>query len=226
MLILLFKKLFFDYRHDFSTSTGLQTKLQNCLKENSQFLESPKQFLHKLRVKKSPGEIKLLKKACEIASQAIKDTMAVTKPDIGEQQLFAKVDYGCRLQGANYLSYPPVVASGERATIIHYIDNNQIARDGDMILMDAGCEYYGYTSDITRTWPVNGKFTKEQKILYEIVLAVQESLIDMCEAFPSLESLFDAMCLLLGRHLQGAGLISKMLTGHQLMKVHFFNEFT
>lgn len=82
---------------------------------------------------------------------------------------------------ASYLAYPPVVASGNNATTIHYINNNQITKDGEMILMDAGCEYGGYTSDITRTWPINGKFTPAQRVLYEVLLTVQKELIGKIE---------------------------------------------
>lgn len=96
-----------------------------------------------------------------------------------EHNVFARVDYNCRMKGASYLAYPPVVAGGRNATTIHYVNNSQIINAGEMVLMDAGCEYAGYTSDITRTWPINGLFTDAQKTLYQIVHTVQQDLIGM-----------------------------------------------
>lgn len=79
-----------------------------------------------------------MRKTCEISAEAIKQTMKVTKPGMTEHQLFSIVDHECRMRGAEILAYPPVVAAGNNATIIHYIDNNQEIKDGDLILMDAG----------------------------------------------------------------------------------------
>lgn len=204
--------------------TDVQKLMQEVFRSDSRRLwESPKPFIHKLRVKKSPAEIELMNKTCIIASKAIESTISSTKPDMTEHQLFAKVDYECRMQGANHLAYPPVVAAGERANTIHYINNNQVVKDGDLILMDAGCEYYGYCSDITRTWPANGQFTRAQRNLYDVVLSVQLDLIDMCRGYPTLDSLFDTMCLLLGKRLQEIGLINKFITGDALMRVRYLS---
>lgn len=83
-----------------------------------------------------------------------------------------------------------------------------------------GCEFHGYSSDITRTWPINGKFTNNQKEVYEVVLEVQKKLIDLCGEFPTLDSLFDAMCILLGKGLQQIGIIPKIMTNQALIKVY------
>lgn len=184
-------------------------------------MESPKQFVHKLRLIKSLAEINLMKKSCDIASEAINDTMAFSKPDMSEHQIYAKVDYECRMRGAEYLAYPPVVAGGERATIIHYINNNQRVPDGEMVLMDAGCEYHGYSSDITRTWPVNGRFSPEQKLIYEVVHSVQADLIKLLQNYPSLDNLFDNMCVLLGKRLQEIGLIPQNVPSELLFKTAY-----
>ena len=77
-------------------------------------------------------------------------------------------------------AYPPVVAGGPRATILHYLHNNQLLQDGELVLMDAGCEIQAYCSDITRTWPVNGRFKEAQREVYEAVLRVQEFSIQVC----------------------------------------------
>jgi Xaa-Pro aminopeptidase len=127
------------------------------------------------------------------------------------------------MNGASMLAYPPVVASGKNATTIHYINNTQIVRDGDMVLLDAGCEYAHYSSDITRTWPINGKFTDPQRVLYEIVLNVQKDLIKtlLNAGGTTLDELFDTMCLLLGKYLQEVNLISKDKAGHELARSAF-----
>lgn len=91
-----------------------------------------------MRLYKSPAEQELMKKTCLIACKAIKSTIKNSKPGDNESQIFARVDYECRMNGAEYLAYPPVVAGGNRANIIHYINNNQIVKDGEMVLMDAG----------------------------------------------------------------------------------------
>ncbi|XP_022905515.1 xaa-Pro aminopeptidase 3 [Onthophagus taurus] len=183
--------------------------------------EAPKEFLHKLRLIKSPAEIQLMRKSCEIASRGISETISASKPGSTEHDLYASVDYHCRINGAEYLAYPPVVAGGSRATIIHYINNNQVLNHQDLVLMDAGCEYHGYASDITRTWPVGGAFTNAQKILYEIVLDVQTELIELCYRFPTLDKLFDIMCSLLGRKLSLAGLIPQNSSNYELSRIAF-----
>lgn len=93
--------------------------------------------------------------------------------------MFARVDFNCRMKGASFLAYPPVVAGGKNATTIHYINNCQVIESSEMVLMDAGCEYGGYTSDITRTWPINGSFTDAQKTLYQVVQRLQQELIGL-----------------------------------------------
>lgn len=103
-----------------------------------QMYQPIKHFLHNLRLTKSPVEQELMRQAGKISSEAIEETMRITKPGMTEHQLFAKVDYEVKIRGAAFLAYPPVVAAGNNATIIHYIDNNQMIKDGDLILMDAG----------------------------------------------------------------------------------------
>ncbi|XP_043504584.1 xaa-Pro aminopeptidase 3-like [Polistes fuscatus] len=202
--------------------TELHSKLNELIKISStkKFI-SPKRLFHKVRSIKSRSEINLMQKSCDIASMAIKKTIQASRPGMSEHQLFAIVDYECRINGAEFLAYPPVVAGGNNANIIHYISNNQIIQNEDMVLMDAGCQYHGYTSDITRTWPINGKFTPEQRILYEIVLDVQKELLKKVKEMPTLDQLFHDMCLLLSKRLQEIGLIPKSLSGDKLISAAF-----
>ena len=117
----------------------LHRKLSHLIKlVNNQSFLSPKRIFHELRLVKSTSEINLMRRSCEIASAAIAKTIEVSKPSMTEHQIFATVDYECRMNGAEFLAYPPVVAGGGNANIIHYIANNQIVQAGDMVLMDAG----------------------------------------------------------------------------------------
>lgn len=161
-----------------------------------------------------------MRKAGEISAEAIKKTIIATKPDMTEHQLFSIVDHECRMLGAEFLAYPPVVATGNNATIIHYIDNNQRLQNGDLILMDAGCEYHGYCGDITRTWPANGKFTNYQKILYEIVLEVQKEVLSLCDNRMSLDAMYFKMVHLLSEHLCKEKIIKKdVISSHEIQRV-------
>ncbi|XP_055533419.1 xaa-Pro aminopeptidase 3-like [Wyeomyia smithii] len=186
-------------------------------------VRSPAGLVHKLRVIKSPAEVELMRKTCQIASEGINRTMGGSQPGQSEHQLFAKVDFYCRMAGASYLAYPPVVAGGSNATVIHYINNTQIVRDGEMVLMDAGCEYGGYTSDITRTWPINGKFSEPQRMLYQVLQQVQKELL-VClqnKGGETLDQLFDTMCLKIGKYLQEVGLIARSLKGLDLARAAY-----
>ncbi|CAL7948080.1 unnamed protein product [Xylocopa violacea] len=212
------KKSVIWYESVDASRSNLHRKLCELIKVTSnQMLVSPASVMHNIRLIKSQSEIDLMKKSCEIISDAISKTIEISKPKMSEHHLFATVDYQCRLNGAEFLAYPPVVAAGKNANIIHYISNNQIIQDGDLVLMDAGCEYHGYSSDVTRTWPINGTFTREQKILYDIVLDVQNILINKLKELPSLDQLYHDMCSLLGKRLQEIGLIPTHLNKNELL---------
>ncbi|KAJ8254365.1 hypothetical protein COCON_G00209770 [Conger conger] len=164
-------------------------------------------LIHSLRAVKSPGEVALMREAGRITAQAFKRTMAMSRGDVDEALLYAKFDFECRAHGANFLAYPPVVAGGNRANTLHYINNNQIVKDGEMVLLDGGCEYFGYVSDVTRTWPVNGKFSPAQAELYEAVLEVQMTCLSLCCPGVSLDHIYSSMLALLGGKLRDLGII-------------------
>lgn len=212
--------LWYDFLNPFHPE--VHEVMKNFLTDSTRKIwESPRAVIQRQRLFKSKAEQKLMQISCDIASAAISKTISVTRPGVTEHQLFATVDYESRMRGAEFLAYPPVCASGNNANIIHYISNTQMTKDGDMVLMDAGCQYSGYCSDITRTWPVSGKFSDPQCVLYEVVLYTQKKLIQMCSGLPSLDFLFHAMCRLLGRKLVEAGVISRSLTKEEEAKVAF-----
>lgn len=200
-----------------------QKNLTHVIKPSDEVIESPTKFIHTLRWIKSDAEIELMRKTCEIAAGAINLAMQKSKPGIGEHQIFAEVDYQCRMNGASMLAYPPVVASGKNSTTIHYINNSQIVKSGDMVLLDAGCEYGGYSSDITRTFPVTGNFSESQLVLYEIVLNVQKDLLKILlnPGGTTLDELFDTMCLRLGKYLQEIHLIPRDKAGYDLARAAY-----
>ncbi|KAI9226389.1 MAG: peptidase M24, structural domain-containing protein, partial [Piptocephalis tieghemiana] len=136
--------------------------------------------LQRMRWIKSAAEVRLMHKAGQITGEALIEVMRHTRPGVSENELASRMEWECRKRGAKGLSYVPVVAGGRNALTMHYVQNQQCLRDGDLVLMDSGCSYGGYCSDVTRTWPVNGTFTPAQKDLYEAVLAVQKHCINLC----------------------------------------------
>ncbi|XP_028407640.1 xaa-Pro aminopeptidase 3-like [Dendronephthya gigantea] len=172
-------------------------------------------LVESLRVVKSPAEISLLKKCTSITAKGFIKTMANTKAGIQESQLQNIMEFECKKHGADRLSFPPVVATGSMANILHYISNNQILRDGELLLVDSGCEYNGYSSDTTRVWPVNGKFTKAQKELYEMMLNIQKECIKLCQVGTSIDNLYQAMTSMMENDFEALKLIPKGLQRHQ-----------
>jgi Xaa-Pro aminopeptidase len=138
-----------------------------------------RQVLDGLRLVKDASELSLMQRAADIASLAHRRAMARTRPGLAEYQIEAELFHDFRLRGADGHSYPPIVAGGKNTCVLHYVENNAILKDGDLLLIDAGCEVAGYASDITRTYPVNGRFSAAQKDVYEIVLASQLAAIDV-----------------------------------------------
>jgi Xaa-Pro aminopeptidase len=130
-------------------------------------------LLHEMRLIKSKAELDLMKKSGQIAVAAHKRAMQSCKPGMNEYELEAEYLYEFARNGSRAPAYNSIVAGGENACILHYTENSQTLRDGDLVLIDAGCEYEYYASDITRTFPVNGKFSAEQKAIYEVVLEAQ-----------------------------------------------------
>jgi len=124
----------------------------------------------KMRTIKSVDELKIIEEACRISSLAHVRAMKSVKPGMYEYQLEAEYVHEFMSHGARACAYPSIVGGGKNACVLHYNENKNILNDGDLVLVDAGCEFNNYASDITRTFPVNGKFTKEQRDIYEIVL--------------------------------------------------------
>ncbi len=133
-------------------------------------------ILHDLRLYKTRDELRLMRKAARIAAAAHVRAMRATRPGMNEHEIEAELLHDFRRQGA-VASYEPIVGGGANGCVLHYRANSAVLNDGDLLLIDAGAEYECYASDITRTFPVNGKFSAEQRSLYDIVLAAQRAAI-------------------------------------------------
>jgi Xaa-Pro aminopeptidase len=136
-------------------------------------VKDPAEILHEMRLLKEPEEIAALARAGEIAARAHRDAMAMTAPGRFEYELAAALERRFLKEGAAGPAYPTIVAAGTNATILHYTENRRRITPGDLVLVDAGCEFDGYASDITRTFPASGRFTPPQRRLYDAVLAAQ-----------------------------------------------------
>lgn len=134
---------------------------------------SPNHLLHEMRLYKSRAEIAAMRKAAKISAAAHKRAMQMCRPGMMEYQIEAELKYTFMKLGAQETAYPPIVGGGANSCILHYTENNQVLNDGDVLLIDAGSEYNGYASDISRTFPVNGKFSGAQREVYELVLKAQ-----------------------------------------------------
>lgn len=130
-------------------------------------------LLHELRLFKSATELKIMHKSGQIAARAHRRAMAVCKPGMFEYQLQAEIEHEFAMAGARHPAYGTIVGGGANGCILHYVENSAPLNAGDLVLIDAGCELDYYASDITRTFPVSGKFSPEQKAIYEIVLEAQ-----------------------------------------------------
>lgn len=132
--------------------------------------ERSQTILKELAMVKSDGEVAVIQKACDITKAAFERVLHFVKPGVGEYEIEAEIIHEFIRQRATGHAYHPIIASGKNACILHYGDNNQICKDGDVILMDFGAEYANYNADLTRSIPVNGRFTKRQRAVYDAVL--------------------------------------------------------
>jgi Xaa-Pro aminopeptidase len=148
-------------------------------------------MLHDMRVYKSREELGVMRRSAKVAIEAHQRAMEICEPGLNEAEIQASLLHTFTRHQCE-TSYLPIVGGGANACVLHYIANNQELRDGDLLLIDAGAEYDGYASDITRTFPVNGRFSAEQKALYEVVLAAQEAGIGKARAGNQWQDVHDA----------------------------------
>ena len=157
-------------------------------------LIDPRSHLHEMRLRKSPEEVAVLRRAAAITAEAHVAAMAAAAPGVTEYELEALIGYTFRRRGGSGPGYGTIVGSGQNATILHYVDNDRAIAAGDLVLIDAGCEYDLYTADVTRTFPASGRFTPAQRRCYEVVLSAQEEAIRTSRPGVTLEDLH-AVCV-------------------------------
>lgn len=167
----------------------------------------PTIILGEMRLHKSAEEIELMKKAAVIGADAHILAMKSVKPGMNEFQVEALMESYMKEKGATGVAYNSIVGGGANATILHYVENNMPLKDGDLLLIDAGAEYHGYASDITRTFPVNGKFTPAQREVYDVVLETQLACIEATKTGTTIKQRQDLSIELLTEGMKKLGLL-------------------
>ena len=161
-------------RHLMDWINSIRSKARLGAQPPNEF-EALDHLLHDMRLYKSAAEIKVMRRAADISARAHVRAMQACRAGLHEYSLEAELDYEFRKGGAKMPAYGSIVAAGRNACILHYQQNDAVLRDGDLVLIDAGCEIDCYASDITRTFPVSGRFSPEQKAIYELVLEAQQA---------------------------------------------------
>ena len=139
-----------------------------------------KHLLHEQRLYKSAAEVRIMREAARITCQAHRRAMAACRPGLTELALEAEIQHEFLVNGARSSAYPSIVGSGRNACVLHYTDNDAVLKEDDLVLIDAGCEFRHYAADVTRTFPVSGRFNRGQQALYEVVLEANRTAIDRC----------------------------------------------
>ena len=187
--------------------SGLNSELDELISRvDGAELADPTPILDDMRVLKSKDEIRLMQESADIASASHIAAMRATFPGIGEWQVQSTIEahfIACKSRW----SYPSIVGGGDNATILHYNSNDNKISDGELVLVDAGCEVSGYASDITRTWPVNGKFSDQQREIYELVLKAELAGIEACQAGSPWSSMHHATSRVLAQGLIDLGVL-------------------
>jgi len=165
-------------------------------------------WVHEQRLFKSEEEIIALRRAGEITALAHTRAMEKCRPDMFEYQLEGEILHEFNRHGARFPSYNTIVGSGENACILHYTENESQMRDGDLVLIDAGCEYKGYAGDITRTFPVNGKFSAPQREIYDIVLESLETALKLYRPGTSMQEVTAQVVLIMVTGLVKLGILN------------------
>lgn len=177
------ERIFWKFGKDETLDKKLISMINKCRKGRHYTFPGPKMIidagslLHEQRLIKDKEEIQLMEKSAQITCQAHIEVMKILKPGMYEYEVEALIEYLFRIKGGTGPAYSSIVASGNNGCTLHYVANNQKIEEGALVLIDAGAEYNYYCTDITRTIPANGKFTEEQKIIYEIVLKAEKEAI-------------------------------------------------
>lgn len=166
-------------------------------------------IMHRIRSRKTQEEVEQIKRAIAITGKAFERLCGFVKPGVKEYEIEAEITHEFLRNGSRGHAYTPIIASGYNACVLHYITNDQVCNDGDVILMDFGCEYGGYASDLTRCIPVNGRFTKRQKDVYNAVLRVKNAATQLLRPGTLLADYHKEVGKIMESELIGLGLLDK-----------------
>ncbi|HEX8284913.1 MAG TPA: Xaa-Pro aminopeptidase [Pyrinomonadaceae bacterium] len=189
-----------------------------------QTIIDPGTLIHEMRLVKSDEEVALMQRSADIAAEGHREAMASARPGMREYEIDALIEYVFRRSGAAAPAYNSIVGSGANATILHYVDNDAELKDGDLLLIDAGAEYEGFASDITRTFPVGGRFSEAQRDIYQLVLDCQEECIRMVKPGVTLDEMHQRSVEMLTEGMVRLGLLkgepAKLIEEEQYKKFY------
>ncbi|MDI9258781.1 aminopeptidase P family protein [Alicyclobacillus sendaiensis] len=172
-------------------------------------IRNPYAEVCRMRTVKDEGEIECIRRAIDITREGVVAMMKNARPGMREYELEAHFDFALRSRGVREHAFPPIVAGGERACVLHYVDNDQVIEDGQLVLCDLGASYKGYSADITRTFPISGTFTTRQREIYHIVLAAMEATIQAIRPGVTTGELNEVTKAVLAQELKRIGLIQE-----------------
>ena len=168
----------------------------------------PRSIVHELRLTKTAEELEQMRRAAEITTEAHRAAAAIARGGTHEYELEAVLDYTYRRRGGWGPAYGTIVAGGANATTLHYVSNDQPLVDGELVLIDSGCEFGSYASDVTRTYPVGGRFDTSRRAVYEVVLRAQLAALELCRPGETLPAIHDAAVRMLVEGMVSLGLLS------------------
>ncbi|MDB5756195.1 MAG: Xaa-Pro aminopeptidase [Massilia sp.] len=211
--------LYYALGHSAALDLQMKTWLQNVRRQARAGVTAPTvahdllPILDEMRLFKDDAEQALMLRAATISGRAHERAMRASRPGMYEYEIEAELLHEFRRSGAQYPAYTPIVAAGANACVLHYHANNAQTRDGDLVLIDAGCELDSYASDITRTYPVNGRFSAPQKQLYELVLAAQAAALAAVRPGQRYSDIHESAVKVLAQGMLDVGLLDKAVYG-------------
>lgn len=207
--------------HNMETASPVYTELEAFKRLYSGHkVKNVANLTNELRWVKSPSELKLMKESASIACQSLLQTMLLSRTHPDESKLAAKIEYECKIRGAQRMAFHPVVGGGANASVIHYSRNDQIIQNGDLVLMDVGCEFNGYLSDLTRTWPPCGDFSSPQEALYHLILETNKESTKLCRPGVSIQQIHNFSTEMLRRGLKELGILKDERRTDQYHKIN------
>ncbi len=201
--------------NDDDSERGDLYSMMKHFKRKLDTLDDPKEarrlqyYMNGLRQNKEPEELALMQKAIDITCEAHRELMKSLDTSYTEYKAEALVEYVFKLRGAEYPGFPSIVGAGENSCILHYVTNRRMLNKGDLMVVDIGAEYHGYTADITRTLPIDGAYSEEQALIYDVVLQAQNAGIEACQAGNKFWDPHNAATRVIQRELQKLGITTK-----------------